>query len=178
MHRHVTKAQTYELVERLRQEVPGIHIRTTLMVGHPGESESDFTELMEFVKWARFERMGAFTYSEEDGTYSAEHYPDIIPLEVKQSRLSKLMRLQQRISLEIQEKKIGSQMRVIIDRKEGEFWIGRTEFDSPEVDPEVMISRGDRQLRKGCFYDVEIIDSGDYDLYGKVLENTLRKSKK
>ena len=139
MHRHVNSQQTYELIEKLRAEVPGIHIRTTLMVGHPGETEEDFKQLIDFVKWARFERMGAFAYSEEEGTYSALHYQDDIPQEVKDARLSKLMRVQQAISADVQESKVGQTMRVIIDRQEGDYFVGRTEFDSPEVDPEVLI---------------------------------------
>ena len=139
MQRHVTKAETYELVERLRREVPGICIRTTLMVGFPGETEADFEELKQFVKWARFERMGAFAYSEEEGTYSAEHYEDDVPEDVKQQRLDKLMRIQQTISAELEEEKVGKTFKVIIDRQEGDYFVGRTEYCSPEVDPEVLI---------------------------------------
>ena len=139
MHRHVTKEETYELLSRIRKEVPGIHIRTTLMVGHPGEGESDFEELKEFVRKARFERMGAFAYSEEEGTFSAEHYSDDIPEEVKQRRLDELMAIQEEIAAEINVSKVGQEMKVIIDREEEEYYIGRTEFDSPEVDPEVLI---------------------------------------
>ena len=141
MHRHVTKEETYELLSRIRKEVPGIHIRTTLMVGHPGEGESDFEELKEFVRKARFERMGAFAYSEEEGTFSAEHYSDNIPEEVKQRRLDELMAVQEEIAAEINVSKVGQEMKVIIDREEEEYYIGRTEFDSPEVDPEVLIGK-------------------------------------
>ena len=141
MHRHVTKEETYELLSRIRKEVPGIHIRTTLMVGHPGEGESDFEELKEFVRKARFERMGAFAYSEEEGTFSAEHYSDDIPEEVKQRRLDELMAIQEEIAAEINVSKVGQEMKVIIDREEEEYYIGRTEFDSPEVDPEVLIGK-------------------------------------
>ena len=164
MKRHVTKEETYELIRRMRREVPGIHIRTTLMVGFPGETDDDFRELIEFTKWARFERMGAFAYSEEDGTYSAKHYEDDVPADVKQKRLDKLMRVQQDISAELEAEKVGSVMRVIIDRQEGDWYVGRTEFCSPEVDPEVLIS-ADEQLTIGEFYDVRITDAEEFDLY-------------
>lgn len=164
MQRHVTKEQTYNLIRRMRREVPGIHIRTTLMVGFPGETDEDFRELIEFTKWARFERMGAFAYSEEDGTYSAQHYKDDVPTEVKQSRLDKLMRVQQNISAEIEGEKVGKNLRVIIDRKEGDYWIGRTEFCSPEVDPEVLIP-AEEHLQIGAFYDAYITDAEEFDLY-------------
>lgn len=167
MHRHVTKAETMEFIERIRKEVPGLHLRTTLLVGFPGETEEDFKELVEFVKWARFERMGAFAYSEEEGTYSAEHYKDDVLAEVKQRRLDKIMAVQQRISAEIEAAKVGSVLKTIIDRKEGDYYIGRTEFCSPEVDPEVLI-KATRRLRVGSFYDVRITDSDDFDLYGEV----------
>ena len=164
MKRHVTKEETYELIRRMRREVPGIHIRTTLMVGFPGETDDDFRELIEFTKWARFERMGAFAYSEEDGTYSAKHYEDDVPADVKQKRLDKLMRVQQNISAELEAEKVVSVMRVIIDRQEGDWYVGRTEFCSPEVDPEVLIS-ADEQLTIGEFYDVRITDAEEFDLY-------------
>ena len=164
MQRHVTKEQTYDLIRRMRREVPGIHIRTTLMVGFPGETDEDFRELIEFTKWARFERMGAFAYSEVDGTYSAQHYKDDVPTEVKQSRLDKLMRVQQNISAEIEGEKVGKNLRVIIDRKEGDYWIGRTEFCSPEVDPEVLIP-AEEHLQIGAFYDAYITDAEEFDLY-------------
>ena len=164
MQRHVTKEETYELIRRMRREVPGIHIRTTLMVGFPGETDEDFKELVEFTKWARFERMGAFAYSEEDGTYSAQHYADDVPQEVKQARLDKLMRIQQNISAELEAEKVGSVMRVVIDRREGDYWIGRTEFCSPEVDPEVLIP-ADEPLEIGTFYDARITDAEEFDLY-------------
>ena len=166
MCRHVTKAETYELVERLRREVPGIHIRTTLMVGFPGETEEDFEELKAFVRWARFERMGAFAYSEEEGTYSEQQYQDDIPEEVKQRRLDQLMRIQQHISAELEAEKVGKTFRVIIDRQEGDYYVGRTEFCSPEVDPEVLIPASERQLTIGEFYDVCMTDSEEFDLYG------------
>jgi ribosomal protein S12 methylthiotransferase len=164
MKRHVTKEETYELVRRMRREVPGIHIRTTLMVGFPGETDEDFQELIEFTKWARFERMGAFAYSEEDGTYSAQHYDDDVPADVKQKRLDKLMRVQQTISAELEAEKVGSVMRVIIDRQEGDWYVGRTEFCSPEVDPEVLIPVGE-ELTIGAFYDARITDAEEFDLY-------------
>lgn len=167
MRRHVDKEQTYELITRLREAVPGIHLRTTLMVGFPGEGEQEFEELKEFVRWARFERMGAFAYSEEDGTYAARHFKDEIPDEVKQQRLSQLMAIQQEISAEVQAAKVGQTLKVIIDRKEGEYYVGRTEFDSPEVDPEVLIPSSAGTLRRGCFYQVTITDADDFDLYGE-----------
>jgi ribosomal protein S12 methylthiotransferase len=164
MKRNVSKQETYELVEKLRKEVPGICLRTTLMVGFPGETDEDFAELVAFTKWARFERMGAFAYSEEEGTYSEQHYEDDVPEEVKQSRLDKLMRIQQNISAEIEAQKVGSTMRVIIDRQEGSWYIGRTEFCSPEVDPEVLIPVAEH-LIIGNFYMVRITDSEEFDLY-------------
>ncbi len=170
MRRNVTRQETYELVERLRKEVPGIHIRTTLMVGFPGETEDDFNELIEFTKWARFERMGAFSYSEEEGTYSEKNYEDDIPEDVKQRRLDKLMRVQQNISAELEADKIGTVQRVIIDRREGDYFIGRTEYCSPEVDPEVLIQAEDTPLAIGEFYDVRITDSEEFDLYATVIE--------
>lgn len=169
MRRHVTKAETYELVERMRREVPGIHIRTTLMVGFPGETEEDFAELMDFVRWARFERMGAFAYSEEDGTYSADNYADDVPPEVKEDRLNRLMALQQRISAEVEADKVGQTMRVVIDRKEGDYYIGRTEFCSPEVDPEVLIPASERRLTVGKFYEARITGSEEFDLYATTM---------
>lgn len=170
MCRNVTKEDTMRLIERMRREVPGIHIRTTLMVGFPGETDDDFNELVDFVKWARFERMGAFAYSEEEGTYSAENYKDNVPPEVKQKRLDKLMRIQQRISGEIEAAKVGTVMRVVVDRTEGDYYIARTEFCSPEVDPEVLIkAEKGRELQIGQFYDVRITDSEDFDLYAVVL---------
>lgn len=169
MQRHVTKAETYELVERLRKEVPGIHIRTTLMVGFPGETKEDFEELKAFVKWARFERMGAFAYSEEEGTYSEQHYDDDVAEEVKQRRLDQLMRIQQHISAELEADKVGKTFQVVIDRQEGDYYVGRTEFCSPEVDPEVLIPVAERQLTVGSFYDVLITDSEEFDLYGTTI---------
>ena len=169
MNRNTTKEETEELIRRIRQVVPGIHLRTTLMVGFPGETEEDFRELVEFTKWARFERMGAFAYSEEEGTYSAENYKDDVPDDVKQARLSKLMRVQQNISAEIEAEKIGQEMVVVIDRREGDYYIARSEYSSPEVDPEVLIPVSERTLRKGCFYNVRITSAEEFDLYATVL---------
>ncbi len=169
MHRHISKEETYRLIENIRKQVPGIHLRTTLMVGFPGETDEDFNELCDFVRWARFERMGAFAYSEEQGTPSARLYEDNIPEDVKQERLSRLMRLQQRISAEMQEEKVGKEMRVVIDREEGDWYIGRTEFDSPEVDPEVLIPISSAFLAPGMFCKVRIVKADDFDLYGEVI---------
>ena len=169
MKRHITKAETYDLIKRIRQEVPGINIRTTLMVGFPGETDEDFNELMEFTQWARFERMGAFAYSEEDGTYSAQNYKDNIIQEIKNERLDRLMALQQEISSEIAASKVGKVFKVIIDRKEGDYYVGRTEFSSPEVDPEVLIPVAEKDLRTGNFYNVKITDSEEFDLYGTII---------
>lgn len=166
MRRHVTRQETYELIERFRKEVPGIHLRTTLMVGHPGETEQDFAELLDFVREVKFERMGAFAYSEEEGTYSAGHYEDDIPEETKQKRLDKLMAVQQEVSAELASQKIGQTFKVIIDRCEGDFYVGRTQFDSPEVDPEVLIPKSEGELETGNFYEITITDADDFDLYG------------
>ena len=168
MHRHVTKEDTINLLRMIRERVPGIHIRTTLMVGSPGETEEDFNELLDFVCEQRFERMGAFAYSEEESTYSALHYDDDVPEEVKQQRLDKLMALQQQISEEIEAEKVGKTFPVIIDRKEGNYYVGRTEFCSPEVDPEVLIPVKDKYLRVGNFYQVKMTGSDEFDLYGQV----------
>lgn len=169
MQRHITRQETLDFIQRVRNEVPGIHLRTTLMVGFPGETDDDFRELMDFTRWARFERMGAFAYSEEDGTYAANHYTDDVPEEVKQSRLSKLMRLQQNISAEIEAAKVGQTLRVIIDRRENDYYVGRSEFCSPEVDPEVLIPVGNKQLKEGEFYQVRIVDSEEFDIYGEII---------
>ena len=168
MRRNITKAETYELLERMRREVPGIHLRTTLMVGHPGETEQDFEELIRFVKDIRFERMGAFAYSHEEGTYAYQHYKDEIPQEVKQDRLDYLMRVQEGISADVNASKVGQTFRVIVDREEQDFYVGRTQYDSPEVDPEILISK-DTPLSPGSFYQVKVIDAQAFDLYGKVL---------
>ncbi len=168
MRRNITKAETYELLERMRREVPGIHLRTTLMVGHPGETEQDFEELIRFVKDIRFERMGAFAYSHEECTYAYQHYKDEIPQEVKQDRLDYLMRVQEGISADVNASKVGQTFRVIVDREEEDFYVGRTQYDSPEVDPEILISK-DTPLSPGSFYQVKVIDAQAFDLYGKVL---------
>ena len=169
MRRNVSKSETYDLIEKSRREVPGIHLRTTLMVGFPGETDEDFEELKEFVQKARFDRMGAFAYSEEEGTYAAQTYEDSIPQEVKQARLDKLMAIQQGISAELSQAKIGQEMKVIIDRKEGEYYVGRTQFDSPEVDPEVLIKADSKRLFSGRFYRVRITNADDFDLYGEII---------
>ena len=169
MRRNVSKSETYDLIEKFRREVPGIHLRTTLMVGFPGETEEDFEQLKEFVQKARFDRMGAFAYSEEEGTYAAETYEDSIPQEVKQARLDELMAIQQGISAELSQAKIGQEMKVIIDRKEGEYYIGRTQFDSPEVDPEVLIKADGKRLFSGRFYQVRITNADDFDLFGEII---------
>ena len=168
MRRNVTKDETYAFVRRLREEVPGIHLRTTLLVGHPGETEQDFEELLQFVRDMRFERMGAFAYSDEDGTYSNLNYTDDVPQEVKQERVDRLMELQAQISEEINTQKIGQIFKVIIDREEEDFYVGRTEFDSPDVDGEVLISK-DYELCIGDFYQVKITEADMYDLYGDVV---------
>jgi ribosomal protein S12 methylthiotransferase len=176
MRRHITKQETYDFIERIRKEVPGIHLRTTLMVGFPGETDEDFQQLIDFVKWARFERMGAFAYSEEEGTYAAEHYKDDVPDEVKQVRLSKLMRVQQQISAEVQEDKVGKTVRVIIDREEGDYFIGRTEFDSPEVDPEVLFKKAESpNLNPGMFVQAKIESADEFDLFATLNDRTTQQ---
>lgn len=169
MHRHVNKQETMDLIRTIREKVPGIHLHTTLMVGFPGETEEDFQQLLDFVKWARFERMGAFMYSEEEGTYGANHYADDVPEDVKQRRLDELMAVQQEISAEIEAAKIGSTMKVIIDRKENDYFIGRSEFCSPEVDPEILIQGGQKAVQIGSFYQVKITDAEEFDLYGEIV---------
>lgn len=169
MHRHVNKQETMDLIRTIREKVPGIHLRTTLMVGFPGETEEDFQQLLDFVRWARFERMGAFMYSEEEGTYGANHYADDVPEDVKQRRLDELMAVQQEISAEIEAAKIGSTMKVIIDRKENDYYIGRSEFCSPEVDPEILIQGGQKAVQIGSFYQVKITDAEEFDLYGEIV---------
>lgn len=167
MRRHITGAETRALLAEIRRRVPGIHIRTTLMTGFPGEGEAEFEELKEFVKEQRFERMGAFAYCEEDDTYGAKNFADDIPDEVKQQRLSELMAIQEQIALEHNEAKIGSVMRVVIDREEKDYYVGRTEYDSPEVDPEVLVKK-DRKLKRGEFYDVMIDSALPFELIGHV----------
>ncbi|MDR2948175.1 MAG: 30S ribosomal protein S12 methylthiotransferase RimO [Prevotella sp.] len=168
MRRNISKRETYDLMRRIREEVPGIHLRTTLMVGHPGETKKDFEDLLQFVKDVRFERMGAFPYSHEDGTYAYKHYKDSISDTTKQERMDLLMSVQERIAFEINDNKIGQTLKVIIDKEEGDYYIGRTEFDSPEVDPEVLIKKN-KMLNIGEFYDVKITGTQSFDLYGEVL---------
>lgn len=167
MRRNVTKQQTYDLLAKIRKEVPGIHLRTTLLTGHPGETAADFEELKQFVKDIKFDRLGVFPYSEEDGTYAGDNYTDDIPDEVKQDRTDELMAIQEEISLELHTAKIGMALKVIIDRKEDDYWIGRTEFDSPEVDPEVLVT-SEKELQIGQFYMVTIMSAEPYDLHGIV----------
>lgn len=169
MRRHISADETYQLLETLRREVSGIFLRTTLMVGFPGETDEDFEQLKAFVKKARFERMGAFAYSEEEGTYAADNYEDDIPSDVKQQRLDELMAIQQEIATEISQSMIGRMLRIIVDREEGDYYIGRTEYDSPEVDPEVLIEKTAKKLIAGQFYDVVITDADEFDLYAKTI---------
>ena len=169
MRRHISAKETRELLAEIRRRVPGIHIRTTLMVGFPGEDEEAYEELLDFVREQRFERMGAFAYCEEDDTYAALHLDDNIPAEVKQSRLDKLMALQEGISAEIQEAKVGKTFEVVIDREEDEYYVGRTEFDSPEVDPEVLI-RKTRKLKRGQYVTVNITEAAPFELFGEIIE--------
>lgn len=167
MRRHITKEETLALIRTMREKVPGIHIRTTLMVGFPGETEDAFNELKEFVREAKFERMGAFAYCEEDDTYAAKNFSDSIPQEVKESRLEEIMTIQEDVALESNQSKIGKTMTVVIDREEPDYFVGRTEFDSPEVDPEVLIDKDDR-LTVGNFYDVEITDALPFELMARL----------
>ena len=167
MRRNVTKESTIKLLNRIREEVPGIHIRTTMLVGHPGETEADFEELKDFVREMRFERLGVFTYSHEDGTIAGELYEDNVPAEVKQARADEIMAIQQVIAAEINAAKIGQIMKVVIDRLEGDYFIGRTEFDSPEVDGEVLIASS-QKVSIGHYYEVKITGADDFDLYGEV----------
>lgn len=169
MQRHITKQETLDLIAAFRREVPCIHIRTTLMVGFPGETEEDFAELMDFVRTVRFERMGAFAYSEEEGTPAAEKYEDDVPEEVKQERLDIIMRLQQRIATELSAKKVGKTFRTLIDRREGDYFIGRTEYDSPEVDCEVLIKADPKALKIGQFYNARITQAEEFDLYAEIV---------
>lgn len=169
MRRNITKEETYQLLRHFRESVPNIHIRTTLMTGHPGETDEDFRQLVDFVKDIRFERMGAFVYSHENGTYADKHYKDDIPLQVKQDRLEELMDVQQSIATEINESKIGSQCKIVVDRQEGDYFICRSEYDSPEVDQEILVRKEDNSgLKIGEFYDSEIISCDNFDLYATV----------
>lgn len=172
MRRHITRAEQDALIRKIREKVPGICIRTTLLVGHPGESEEDFEELKEWVKEMRFERMGCFAYSDEEGTYAHRHYKDDIPQEVKDARAAELMAIQQEISGELMQRFAGRTERVIIDREEGEYYVGRTQYDSPEVDCEVLVSRqpSEDSIQTGKFYDVEITRAEEFDLYGRIIK--------
>ena len=170
MRRKIGKQETAELLSQIRESVPGIHLRTTMMVGHPGEKEEDFLELLEFVKTNRFERLGAFVYSEEEGTYSQSHYKNSIPDELKYSRLNELMAVQEEISAEINQRKIGTELKVIIDREDPDFYVARSEFDSPEVDPEILIEKSDK-LNPGSFYTTTITDAQAFDLFGSIEKN-------
>lgn len=172
MRRHTTKEEQMHLIKKLREEVPGIALRTTMMVGYPGEGDAEFEELIDFVKWARFEHLGAFIYSEEEGTWAAANLRDSVPMEVKRARFERLMEVQQGISREIGEGRRGKVLPVVIDRRENEYYVGRTEYDSPEVDGEVYVSAGpDHLLRRGEFYNVKITGSDEYDLYGDCMEH-------
>jgi len=168
MRRNITREKTIELLNRIRKEVPGIHIRTTMLVGHPGETEEDFEDLKAFVREMRFERLGVFPYSFEEDTYAGENYKDDVPQEVKEARAAELMQIQQEIAAEITAEKVGTEMKVLIDRKDDDFYVGRTEFDSPEVDGEVYIDSQGKELEVGNFCQVEITHTNDYDLYGVV----------
>jgi len=170
MRRNITREQTYDLIRRLRSDVPGIHLRTTMLVGHPGETQQDLEEIKEFLSFARFERMGAFAYSNEDSTFASENYQDDIPADEKQRRLNEIMLHQQQIATEISLSKIGQTHQVIIDRYDGEYFVGRTQFDSPEVDPEVLIAADCRDFKVGDFYYVDITGVSDYDLLGRIVE--------
>ncbi len=168
MHRRHTKAEALALIARLRAAIPDLALRTTLLVGYPGETEADFAELMEFVRDVRFERLGVFAYSEEEGTFSARELHDDVPDEVKQQRVERIMELQHTISLENNLRRVGRIERVIIDSRQGDFYVGRTQYDSPEVDQEILIPTAERRLLRGHFYEVRIDRGADYDLYGYV----------
>ena len=170
MRRHITKTQTYELLQRFRDEVPDIHLRTTLLLGHPGETEADVEELKTFVRDARFERLGAFAYSDEDGTFANRHYVDDIPFEVKQARVDEIMSIQEHIAGEINAAKVGRELRIVIDRREGDYFVGRTEYDSPEVDGEVLLSAAENpQAQIGQFYTAKIDSADTFDLFAHLL---------
>ena len=170
MQRRHTKAEAYALIDKLRKAIPDLALRTTLLVGYPGETEADFEELLDFVRTVRFDRLGVFPYSEEEGTYSAQHLTDDVPHQVKQERVDRIMALQQEISLENNRRRIGSIQQVIIDSKQGEYYVGRSQYDSPEVDQEILIRSEGRRLIRGCFYRVRITAAEDYDLYAEPVE--------
>lgn len=167
MRRNITCEETWQLIDKIREEVPGIHLRTTMMVGFPGETDEHFRHLIDFVERVRFDRLGAFPYSEEEGTYSAIHYKDRIPEKVKQERFDELMSVQEKIAFELNELKVGKELKVIIDREESDFYVGRTEYDSPEVDSEVLIAK-EKKLEPGQFYQTLITGTQSFDLIGKV----------
>ena len=168
MHRRHTKAEAMELIGRLRGAIPDLALRTTLLVGYPGETEADFEELLAFVREVRFERLGVFPYSEEEGTWSAENLRDDVPEEVKQRRAECIMALQNEISLDNNRRRVGRTERVIIDSRQGDWYVGRTQYDSPEVDQEILIPASERRLLRGRFYDVTVTSAADYDLYGEI----------
>ena len=168
MHRRHTKAEAMELIGRLRRAIPDLALRTTLLVGYPGETEADFEELLAFVREVRFERLGVFPYSEEEGTWSAENLRDDIPETIKQQRAERVMALQNEISLENNRRRVGRTERVIIDSRQGDWYVGRTQYDSPEVDQEILIPASERRLLRGHFYDVTVTSAADYDLYGEI----------
>ncbi len=170
MKRRHTKQQAYDLIAKLRRSIPDIALRTTLLVGYPGETEQDFEELMQFVRDVRFERLGVFAYSEEEGTYSAEKLQDDVPDEVKESRVERIMNIQREISLANNIKREGQTMRVIVDSRQGDYYIARSEYDSPEVDEEILIPVGGKRLLRGRFYNVRVTSVEEYDLYGEVVE--------
>ena len=175
MKRRHTKAEAMELIKRLREQVPDIALRTTLLVGYPTETQGDIDELEAFVREVRFDRLGVFPYSEEEGTYSAEKLSDDVPEEMKEQRAARIMQIQEQISLENNLKRVGQTMRVIVDGKQGNYYVARSQYDSPEVDQEILIAADKRRLRRGCFYDVVITDAEDYDLFGEVVESRSRK---
>jgi ribosomal protein S12 methylthiotransferase len=168
MRRNHDRKQNYELIDFIRKEIPGITLRTTLMTGHPGEGEDEFAELRQFVKEVRFDRLGVFTYSEEEDTWAADKYEDSVPLDVKKERAAELMELQQSISKELNLNKINKSIKVLIDRKEGDYYIGRSESDSPEVDNEILIPASLKKLHTGQFYNVKVTGAEEFDLYGQV----------
>lgn len=168
MRRHITQQEQDDLIAHIRASVPGIYIRTTLMVGHPGETEEDFEALVAWIKKMRFERMGAFAYSDEEGTYAHRHYKDDIPAEVKRQRVERLMQVQQEISAEIMQQQIGTRQQIIIDREEEEYYIGRTEHDSPEVDCEVLVKKVKHKCQIGEMYEVKITQAEEFDLYAEL----------
>ena len=169
MHRRHTKAEALALIDRLRAAIPDLALRTTLLVGYPGETEADFDELMEFVRTVRFERLGVFPYSEEEGTYSARELRDDVPDAVKQERVERVMALQRELSLENNLRRVGRTERILVDSRQGDFYVGRSQYDSPEVDQEILIPAADRRLIRGRFYDVRIERAADYDLYGRTV---------